>query len=132
MAVSDTAVERATLGPPPATTGFLGWMRKNLFGSVWNTSKDVTTSKLSDANGIASMLAWAMRRRPCSCAKSRPRQVRSNPYTSPSGSSIARLEPVPQPQSRMRGASRPATASATSGRTNARRPVHQKCFCSTL
>jgi len=37
VAVSDTAAERAALGPPPATTGFLGWMRKNLFSTVWNT-----------------------------------------------------------------------------------------------
>ena len=37
MAASDTATESAAIGPPPATTGFLGWMRKNLFSSVWNT-----------------------------------------------------------------------------------------------
>jgi general L-amino acid transport system permease protein len=37
VAVSDTAAERASLGPPPATTGFLGWMRKNLFSNIWNT-----------------------------------------------------------------------------------------------
>ncbi|MBL8662090.1 MAG: amino acid ABC transporter permease [Candidatus Odyssella sp.] len=37
MAVSDTATESAAIGPPPATTGFLGWMRKNLFSNVWNT-----------------------------------------------------------------------------------------------
>ncbi len=37
MAASDTATESAALGPPPATTGFLGWMRKNLFNGIWNT-----------------------------------------------------------------------------------------------
>ncbi|MFO0988834.1 MAG: amino acid ABC transporter permease [Alphaproteobacteria bacterium] len=37
MAVSDSATESAAVGPPPATTGFLGWMRKNLFSNVWNT-----------------------------------------------------------------------------------------------
>ena len=37
MAVSDTATESAAIGPPPATTGFIGWMRKNLFSSIWNT-----------------------------------------------------------------------------------------------
>jgi general L-amino acid transport system permease protein len=37
VAVSDTATESAALGPPPATTGFLGWLRKNLFSNVWNT-----------------------------------------------------------------------------------------------
>jgi len=37
VAVSDTAAESAALGPPAATTGFLGWMRRNLFSNVWNT-----------------------------------------------------------------------------------------------
>ena len=37
MAVSDTATETASIGPPPATTGFLGWMRRNLFSNIWNT-----------------------------------------------------------------------------------------------
>ncbi len=37
MAVSDTAAETAALGPPPATTGFIGWLRRNLFSNVWNT-----------------------------------------------------------------------------------------------
>jgi general L-amino acid transport system permease protein len=37
VAVSDSATEGAALGPPPATTGFLGWLRKNLFSNVWNT-----------------------------------------------------------------------------------------------
>lgn len=36
MAASDAATESAALGPPPATTGFLGWMRRNLFSSIWN------------------------------------------------------------------------------------------------
>ena len=36
MAVSGTTAESASLGPPPATTGFLGWMRRNLFSSIWN------------------------------------------------------------------------------------------------
>ena len=38
MAVSDVATESAALGPPPATTGFLGWMRRNLFSNIWNTA----------------------------------------------------------------------------------------------
>ena len=37
MAVSDTATESAALGPPPATTGVIGWMRRNLFSGIWNT-----------------------------------------------------------------------------------------------
>jgi general L-amino acid transport system permease protein len=37
VAVSGTASETAALGPPPATTGFLGWMRRNLFSNIWNT-----------------------------------------------------------------------------------------------
>ena len=37
MAVSDTATERAAIGPPPATTGFIGWLRRNLFSNIWNT-----------------------------------------------------------------------------------------------
>ena len=37
MAVSGSATESAALGPPAATTGFLGWMRKNLFSNIWNT-----------------------------------------------------------------------------------------------
>jgi general L-amino acid transport system permease protein len=36
VAVSDAATETASIGPPPATTGFLGWMRRNLFSSIWN------------------------------------------------------------------------------------------------
>ncbi len=36
MAASDTATETAALRPPPATTGFIGWMRRNLFSSIWN------------------------------------------------------------------------------------------------
>jgi general L-amino acid transport system permease protein len=37
VAASDTATESAALGPPPATTGFIGWMRRNLFSNIWNT-----------------------------------------------------------------------------------------------
>lgn len=36
MAVSNTVTESAAIGPPPATTGFLGWMRRNLFSNIWN------------------------------------------------------------------------------------------------
>jgi general L-amino acid transport system permease protein len=37
VAASDTATERAAIGPPPATTGFVGWLRRNLFSNIWNT-----------------------------------------------------------------------------------------------
>jgi general L-amino acid transport system permease protein len=37
VAASDIATETAAIGPPPATTGFLGWLRKNLFSGIWNT-----------------------------------------------------------------------------------------------
>ena len=36
MAASDAATETASFGPPPATTGFVGWLRRNLFSSIWN------------------------------------------------------------------------------------------------
>jgi general L-amino acid transport system permease protein len=35
VAARDTAA--APAGPPPVTTGFLGWMRRNLFSNVWNS-----------------------------------------------------------------------------------------------
>ncbi len=37
MAVSESATETVAAGPPPATTGFIGWMRRNLFSGIWNT-----------------------------------------------------------------------------------------------
>ncbi|HEY7609536.1 MAG TPA: amino acid ABC transporter permease [Alphaproteobacteria bacterium] len=46
MAVSDTATENAALGPPPATTGFLGWMRRNLFSNVWNALLTILSAYL--------------------------------------------------------------------------------------
>jgi general L-amino acid transport system permease protein len=46
VAVSDTATENAALGPPPATTGFLGWMRRNLFSNVWNALLTILSAYL--------------------------------------------------------------------------------------
>lgn len=37
MAVSETTAVAESVGPPPATTGFLGWLRRNLFSNIWNT-----------------------------------------------------------------------------------------------
>lgn len=45
MATSSTATETAA-GPPPATTGFLGWMRRNLFSNLWNTLLTVLAAYL--------------------------------------------------------------------------------------
>ena len=71
--------------------------------SVWKTSNDVTRSNVPLRNGMSPMLACATRW-PCGCAAQRDAGAGEIEATAAAiAPSMRRFDPVPQPQSRMRG-----------------------------
>ncbi len=98
--------------------------------SAYSTSKAVTRSNSPAPKGISSMEARATRSCPASRANCRPLEEMSNPKVRPYSPRIARLAPVPHPQSRMRADARPERACRINGRTKALNPRNQKWACS--